>query len=157
MPLLPVIYRQTLWYIGSDIRSRGGLNRTRSAYIRLYTISLRDLPCDMPLLPVINRQTLWYIGSATGSRGRPNRTRSAYIRLYTMNRLGIYQQFRINSDFGARPKKKFKSKTQLAMPPKNTGKSSPSMNKKGKERARQDDALDAASQTQNRRADEGAR
>ena len=106
MPLLPVIYRQTLWYIGSDIRSRGGLNRTRSAYIRLYTISLRDLPCDMPLLPVINRQTLWYIGSATGSRGRPNRTRSAYIRLYTMNRLGIYQQFRINSDFGARPKKK---------------------------------------------------
>ena len=61
-----------------------------------------------------------------------------------MNRLGIYQRFRNNSDFGARPKKKFKSKTQLAMPPKNTGKSSPSMNKKGKERARQDDALNEA-------------
>jgi hypothetical protein len=61
-----------------------------------------------------------------------------------MNRLGIYQQFRINSDFGARPKKKFKSKTQLAMPPKNTGKSSPSKNRKGKERARQDDALNEA-------------
>jgi len=61
-----------------------------------------------------------------------------------MNRLGIYQRFRNNSDFGARPKKKFKSKTQLAMPPKNTGKSSPSKNRKGKERARQDDALNEA-------------
>jgi len=80
----------------------------------IYLISLRDVPCDMPLLPVIYRQTLWYIGSATRSRGGANCTRSAYIPLYTMNRLGIYQRFRfyfrINS---ARPKKKYKSKTQL--------------------------------------------
>jgi hypothetical protein len=62
-----------------------------------------------------------------------------------MNRLGIYQRFRINSDFGARPKKKYSSpKHNLAMPPKNTGKSSPSKNKKGKERARQDDAINEA-------------